>query len=355
MKYPRYAVESLIKRIIEQAEVVHKGHGRLVMNGRCPVCGDSKKSKNKKRFWVHEDDDWYAVTCYNCELRTNLVSLLKTHYPEEYEDMKLYCIEEIQSGNAFKESARSKKKENKPSSELHVFLCEFFDTHCIKLSKPCRHNKLHEKLRKFAVEKMEARNIKEKFWKDFYFCYKGKYKWRVIIPFRDENGLLYYFQGRDINPKSAPDTQKYLTSSFDGIKFPDNRMYNYYGVDETETVYACEGLLDSLFIDNALALCNANITGVNADLIKSKYRDRIWVLDNPWMDKTGYERALSLLEDGETCFIMPKDFRDCKDINDVALKMGVKKVPTQFIHDHTYSGSMDMMKLKVEMRGKWTT
>jgi hypothetical protein len=354
MKYPKHAVEGLIKRIVQNATTLQKSSGKLVMNGRCPICGDSKKSKSKKRFWLHEDDDWYAITCYNCDLRTNLTALLKTYFPQEYEEMKGYLIEEFKSGNMFRhKTSVSSKVENKPSNEIHIFLSEFFALNCLKLNKPVRNNALHEKLRKFAIKKMQERNIKEKFWKNFYFCYKGKYQWRVIIPFFDNNNLMYYFQARDINPNSTEETQKYITASFDELHFPDNRIYNYYNVDKEHPVFICEGLIDSLFLDNSIALCNANITGMNAEIIRNNFSNRIWIMDNPRKDNTGYLRILSLLEMGEKCFVIPKEYEDCKDLNDIALKLNVNILDDTLILNNIYHGSIDLAKFKIELIGKW--
>lgn len=324
------------------------------MNGRCPICGDSKKNKSKKRFWVHEDNDWYAVTCYNCDLRNNLESFLKEFYPEEYESIRLRCFDQIKSGEVFKTHAKTIVKKREVTTEINDFLKEFLEDNCIKLDEKSN-IELYEKLRLYAIKQMVKRNIKEKFWKDFYFCYKGKYRWRVIIPFKDQNNMLYYFQGRDINPKTkdAEYVQKYLTASFKDIKFPDNRLYNFYGANKEETVYICEGLIDSMFLNNSIALCNANVTGQTADLIKETFKNRVWILDNPWIDKTGYLRSLCLLNMGETCFIPPKEFRDCKDINDIAIKLNVKSVDMDIINNNLYKGSVGKMKLKVELIGKW--
>lgn len=352
MKFPSYAVENVIKKVVEQATTVHRNHGKLVMNGRCPICGDSKKFKNKKRFWVHEDDEWYAITCYNCDARTNLTAFLSEYFPEELDHLKLLCFDQIKNGNVFKKKPQEKKKVKKPTNETHEFLMDWFETHCIKLSDPSNNEKF-EKFRKFAIKKVKERNIKEKFWKDFYFCYKGDYKFRVIVPFFDDKGLVYFFQGRDIDPKSDENTLRYLTSSFDEIEFPDNKIYNFHRVVENKTVYICEGLLDSLFLKNSIALCNANVTGIASEWIRKKFSKRVWVLDNPEIDETGYERALTLLEDGETCFIMPSEHKDCKDLNDLALKLNVKEIDEEIIKDNLYTGAIGLMKVKVRFMGKW--
>ncbi|MFW6130267.1 MAG: hypothetical protein ACOC56_03710, partial [Atribacterota bacterium] len=282
MKYPKFAVESLIKSIIEQAEVKNSADGMLKINGRCPVCGDSKKSKTKKRFWVDEKDEYYSVYCYNCSFSTNLQKFLEIYYPDKFEDMKIYLFENIKSANAFKVKPNIKKEEKKPDDKVDEFLRNFFNNYCIPLDRNKKVLKKFLTVKNYAIDQMEKRNIKEKFWKTFFFCYKSKnrkedYKWRVIIPFINDDGLYYYFQGRDINPEFKSEL-KYKSASFKNIIFPNNKIYNFYHIDIDEDVYICEGLLDSLFLNNSIALCNANVFGYTFDLIEEKIKNRIWIL-----------------------------------------------------------------------------
>lgn len=349
MKFPQSSVVQVVKEILEGATVV-KHSPRLVINARCPICGDSKKSKRKKRLWIHENEDWYSIVCYNCNASTNLYSYLKEHHADKFDQLKSMCFDQIKDGTVFKKDFLAVRQPKKPTDKLDIFLRGFLRDHCFILDQP-QDTPKKEKLRKYAIKKMKDRNIPDKYWSDFYFCYKGKYKFRVIIPFVDDVGLLYYFQARDIDPN--PNELKYLTSSFDDIALPDNRIYNFHHADKNKNVLICEGMLDSLFVDNAIALCNANIKGYNIKLIKDSFPKRIWILDSPWVDKTGYERTMELLDMGEACFIMPKEHKTCKDLNDVAIKLNVKHLPYDFISSNTLSGRTGMVKLKVMMLGRW--
>jgi len=365
MKYPSYLVESIFNTVIDNATTTRKTSGRMVLRGRCPKCGDSKKKKSKARFYCLEDRTHWTVHCHNCGYTTNFESMLESFFPDQADSLKMMCFSYIKSGEIFKHKTEERVRIS-PTKEVHIFIDKYFKKNCIPLTTKNSDPK-KEKFRKYAYKKMKSRNIPERFLDNFLFCYKGekdlvKYVWRVIIPFMTKDGMYYNFQARDIHPEpnEARLNTKYLFAEFgDRIQLPDDKIYRQFQTSKNRTVYICEGILDCLFIDNAIALCNANVTGEKSDFIKDNYPDRVWVLDSPWTDKTGYERACKLLEDGESCFIMPKKYKMKdgslpKDINDLALLLNVESIPNNIINNNILTGKSGLVKLKVGKMGtKW--
>jgi hypothetical protein len=361
MKYPAHLVEGIFKSVILNATTPTKNPGRMVLRGRCPKCGDSQRKKSKARLYCLENTSHWAVHCHNCGYNTNFEKMLEEFFPEEAQNLKMLCFDQIKSGSIFKKST-SERKKREPSDEIHEYLEEYFKENCFPLGE-VQEDPKKEKFRRYAYNKMKKRNIPDHFINEFLFCYRGSgklkaYIWRVIIPFKTKDGKYYNFQSRDIHPE--PDQQrldtKYLFATFENFELPDEKIYRVHQVSPNRTVYVCEGILDCLFIENAIALCNANVSGEKADFIKETYEDRVWVLDSPWVDKTGYERACRLLEEGETCFIMPKKYRFengeyPKDINDLALLLGVKTIPLEIINENLLSGKIGLTKLKVSKMG----
>ena len=73
---------------------------------------------------------------------------------------------------------------------------------------------------------------------------------RLVIPFYDEKGKVFAAQGRAFG-KEQP---KYLT-----IKFEDRpKIFGLDRVDLTERVYVVEGPIDSLFLNNCLAVAGSD-------------------------------------------------------------------------------------------------
>jgi hypothetical protein len=355
MKFPAHVIHSIFFEIIEKAATVRKASGKTVLRGRCPICGDSK-NKYKTRFYCLENQNHWVVYCHNCGYEKSFLGFLQENYPEKADGLSLQCFEMIKSGQAF--SKRSYDKEEvkiKPNQKIHDYLTKFFNEKCIKLTEPqIEPNK--EKFRLYALKKMKDRHIPQFYINQFFFCYKGLYNWRVIIPFIDSQGLYYNFQARDIHPN--PDiyrkNKKYIFASFKDIDLPSDKIYRQHQVVKSRPVYICEGIIDCMHIENAIALCNANVTGDKSDFIRKEYPQRVWILDSPWRDQTGYERTLKLLEMGERCFIVPQKVnnKDVKDINDIAIATDQDIILHDFIEQNTIQGMVALMKLKTYKIGK---
>ena len=69
-------------------------------NFRCPICGDSKKNKNKCRGFVYEKKNKYFYRCHNCNYGTSFNKFLEKISPALHKD---YITEQ------YKEDAWRKK------------------------------------------------------------------------------------------------------------------------------------------------------------------------------------------------------------------------------------------------------
>lgn len=350
MKFPHHIIESIFFEIIELATTVRKTSGKTVLRGRCPVCGDSQTHKYKTRFYCLEGPKHWAVICHNCGLSMSFLPFLKEHFPDKANMLTMSCFDMIKSGEMFSRSKKFYKEEKiKPNQRIHNYLTAYFHRNCLKLDEKCE-DPDKEKLRKYALSCMLKRKIPKYYIKQFFFCFRGLYNWRIIIPFIDGHGCYYNFQARDIHPH--PDEKrldkKYIFANFRDIELPSDKIYRQYQVSKTRTVYICEGIIDCMHIENAISLCNANVTGDKAELIRKEYPDRVWILDSPWTDKTGYERTVKLLEMGEKCFIIPENINGVvvKDINDIAKALNTETIKHDYINSNVISGKIAIMKLK---------
>jgi hypothetical protein len=315
------------------------------------VCHEGK-SKTKKRFYLYEGDGIFKVFCHNCEYSKSFTNFLKDKFPAKYDYLSFQYFNNTDSSTLFggnKQTLQAQPIEVLPSQKIHDFFIKYFKDYCIQLNDP-QLDKKKEKLRRYALKILIDRNIPQQFIDTCFFCYKGHYQWRIIIPFINDKGLYYNFQARDIHPKPDQDRKdkKYIFANFgDMIQLPDDKIFNKYSVDASHTVYIFEGIFKSLFIKNSVAMCNANVTGCRADEIKRLFLKRVWILDSPWKDKTGLEATIKLLKMGESCFIMPLEHKDCKDMDELAKKLKVQEFSEDFIKKYTYSGEMGLLQLKM--------
>ena len=55
-------------------------------NFRCPICGDSKKHKNKCRGFLYEKRNKYFYKCHNCNVGTTFNKFLEKISPSLHRD-----------------------------------------------------------------------------------------------------------------------------------------------------------------------------------------------------------------------------------------------------------------------------
>jgi hypothetical protein len=152
---------------------------------------------------------------------------------------------------------------------------------------------------------------------------------RIIIPFIDDKGDVFGFQGRSISNSGL----RYITVLIDEDK---PKIFGLNTVDFSKTIYITEGPFDSLLIPNAIAMAGADVS--KADYLFEK--DVVFVYDNEPRNKQITNRISKHIHDGDKIVIWPTNIKE-KDINDMILA-GVPV--TQIIETHTFSGMMAKLK-----------
>lgn len=150
---------------------------------------------------------------------------------------------------------------------------------------------------KFKNKAMEYLSKRKMDYGDFYFCVKGKYANRIIIPWFNENGDRYYWNARtimeDVNPKYRLPSEE----ATDALK-----SYAIWISDwDAEKIYLTEGEIDAISLAKcgfaSAAIAGKELTDGQAELLEG--RQIVVALDNdeygvPFSIKTGKK----LIENG---------------------------------------------------------
>ena len=289
---------------------------RNLYNFRCPICGDSKKNKNKTRGYLYSVKANTNFKCHNCGTSMSFNNFLKKIDPAVH---KQYSLEKFKGGHTGRNFVVDEP-------EFHFDAPKFNQK--IDLPKASENPT--------AEEYLTGRNLDPN---NFYYAEKFK-EWvnsikptfedtkydeaRIIIPlFYNQN--LIGIQGRSLdfnNPKSV----KYIT-----VMFNDDAP-KIYGLDSIRTdapVYVTEGPFDSTFIRNAVAMC-----GADADVSKWGISNPVWIYDNEPRNREILNRIGKTIDAGEKVVIWPSNIIE-KDINDMVVSgLDVQSV----IESNTYSG-----------------
>ena len=306
---------------------------KKVKNGlwtfRCPYCGDSKKNKNKTRGYIFQVKGDHVFKCHNCGITRSFSNFLKDHVPHVYDE---YVMERYKEGTIGK---------NVPKPDLTQFISKpKFEKKTIDLEPLSCLNNFHV-AKKYILD----RGIPENKLDRLYYCPNFK-EWtntqkqtfsdttndeeRIIIPLNDTDGNLIGFQGRSLSPNAK---MRYITVMLDEDA---PKLYGLDHINKNETIYIVEGPLDSLFLENAVAMCGSDV-----DIRSFGWSDYIWVYDNEPRSRQITNKISKSIDAGDAVVIWPRSIKE-KDLNDMVTSgINVKNV----IQSNVYQG----LKAKLQL------
>ena len=339
-------IEEKVQRILDSKFKKDSFYKRQIdhfsdrINFACPFCGDSLRDPRKKRFNIYLNS--LSCHCFNCNHHSGINSFLK-QFDEELSSEDKIQVHEIQQS--------AKKFERRLSNKQSSFAFQLLDKLAIpkkimfgvlNLTTPYKSQECSDYL--------NSRNINIKQWK--YFAYNEKTKELYILNI-NSNDRIIGMQIRQLDPNSRK--SRYLTRSLSKIysemfkkdisvliekllKSMDNGdkyimeedgieniqanldrlsgLFNVMNVDMNIPLTIVEGPIDSLFLQNSIALQGATKLNDYFDDMKMVR----FLFDN---DKTGKEHALNKLKSNKKTFLWGMYFKKMniknkvKDINDL--------------------------------------
>ena len=301
---------NLISTRLEKFKKVKDG----LYNFRCPVCGDSKKNKNKTRGYLYKVKNNINFKCHNCGANSSLSNFLKMI---DVETHKSYVLEKFKEGKTGKSTPIKQPEFNfkKPVFNTKIDLPSAFD---VERTRLYLNNRAIFDGKFYYAEKFKewVNSVKPNSFEDTRYDEP-----RIVIPLYQDKKLIG-IQGRALD--SSP--VKYLTIMIDE-EAP--KIYGLDSIDKDLPIYVVEGPFDSTFIDNCVALC-----GSDGDVGCLEGSSLIFVYDNEPRNKEIVNRIGRTIERGDRLVIWPNGIKQ-KDINDMILAgLNVKDV----IKSNTYQG-----------------
>jgi hypothetical protein len=145
-----------------------------------------------------------------------------------------------------------------------------------------------------------------------------------VIPFFDREGNFFAFQGRAFG-KEQP---KYITIKFDDTK---EKIYGLDRIDLNKPIMITEGPIDSLFLDNAIALAGADAN------IKINHEQCTMIFDNEPRNEQIVNRMVKAVDKKFNVAVFPKTLK-YKDINDMIIAGKTSAEIQTIISNNTYCG-----------------
>jgi transcription elongation factor Elf1 len=302
------------------------------INFRCPVCGDSQKSRVKARGWLLEKNNSFHFYCHNCYASKTFKTFLKDVDNLVYNDyvtekyMKNAKDEKLQPLDQMKSSKPEFSKYVNPLKSIKKISQLAFD-HPVKQYIEKRQIPTSQHYRLYYAPKFMT-------WINSIIPNKfpnvEKDEPRLIIPFIDGEGKVFGLSARGFKPNGL----RYITIMFEERP----KVFGLDKVDFNKRYFVVEGAIDSMFLSNAVAMAGAdgNVSGLKNP------ENAIFVFDSEPRNKEIHKRMEKIIRNGHSICIWPSNLPG-KDINEMILN-GIEDVE-KVILTNTYKGLEANLKL----------
>lgn len=290
-----------------------------VANFRCPLCGDSTKSANKRRgyFFYDRDADCFRFKCHNC----NQMNGWSFEFWLKKFDERLsneYGMEKFKAlGNTKSRPLPGLKPLPKLTQTARI------GTVAAKRDENLLGNMIRLDLlppEHKARQYVEWRGLPESTFALLYYTKRFREDLklfetdpekqlkipddeRLVIPFWTQDGRMKIVQGRAFDDNAA---LRYATVK---PKDEDTKVYGEDRVNFHKTKLVVEGPIDSLFLPNCMASADADLLSVKGD---------IYIPDNQYRNPQVCDGIQKMIDKGVKVVLFPPDV-PWKDINDMLM------------------------------------
>lgn len=290
-----------------------------VANFRCPLCGDSTKSANKRRgyFFYDRDHDCFRFKCHNCH---NMNGWSFEFWLKKF-DERLSTEYNMEKFRLLGDTSGRPLPSLKPLPKLTQ--TARIGSVAAKRDESLLGNMLRLDLLPpdhKARQYVQWRGLPESTWSLLYYTQRFREDLklfetdpekqlkipddeRLVIPFWTQDGRMKIVQGRAFD-KNA--TLRYATVK---PKDEDTKVYGEDRVNIHKTKLVVEGPIDSLFLPNCMASADADLLSVKGD---------IYIPDNQYRNPQVCDGIQKMIDKGVKVVLFPPDV-PWKDINDMVM------------------------------------
>ena len=300
----------------------------FTFNCRCIICGDSAKKSKKARGYFFQNKNNLMYKCHNCDASMYFGTFLKNI-----------------DGMLHKQYMFEKYSEGQSLSNANTLVNVKFEQPQFKSSEEKLLDNILDRLDTLedsneAIEFCIKRKIPRSKFKELYYIknikdivqLNDKYKVsiqseepRLVIPFYDDSGHLAGVTCRALRGEAL----RYVT-----VRVQENvpLIFGLRNVNRSQKVFVTEGPLDSLFLDNCIAVSGTALSKTTS--IGIEHSNLVMIFDNQPRNKEVCKIIEKNINDGYSVVIWPQSIEE-KDINDMVLAgRNVKNI----INENVYRG-----------------
>ncbi len=305
-------------------------------------CEEATYGKLKTRAYILPAGDHMNVYCHHCGMSHRLSTFMHDLDPNLYQEYRLETFKEAHAPDKkisivfpdFEEPPEQKPTQN---DDTIIWVQDLPMTHPVR--KYVQTRKIPEEFfskigvvadfNAFAGKYMDS------------FKEKKKVYPRLILPFFDKDGSVSMYSCRAFG-KEQP---KYIKLK---VKDQTDHIYGLWRIDENKDIFALEGQIDSLFLDNAIAVGSADYSSRYLE----EHKDKIIVVPDSDYKRNPqvFQSLMKVVDAGFRIALMPESI-PWKDINDCVAKGGYQgKVIQDILLNNISSGVAAKLELNYRKR-----
>lgn len=284
-----------------------KAKSGMVWQFSCPICGDSQTRKHLARGYIYPKDNELRYTCHNCGINMSFPFFLKKLNPNLY---KHYKLEKFKPKKFIDVGVESYKKIHQKESKKKGTIEELFSPLSEKANQYLDDRQISKRDDIFFISDISL--VKKYLPNEDVDLPKDE---RIIFPIRNRKKEIVGISARSINPKEK---MRYVL-----LKLKEEPLiFGLDKIDISKQVYVVEGAIDSLHLENAVAVNGSDLKKVSEIIPKE---NQILIFDNQPKNKEIIKKMLSACEEGHKLVIWPKNLLE-KDINQMNKIYGIEKI-----------------------------
>jgi hypothetical protein len=311
----------------------YMGNGKSRFNHSC-----ERADSNKKRAYMLNYKGHVFMKCHHCGVSVSLPKFLAEIDPNLAAEFRMEMFREGVYTSPKPAPEPVKPPVTKPRDGLFDGLVSFKE---LARTHPARQYLVR---RQIPENKMDLFYLCPKFYswagriEDSFLKFKEQVP-RLVLPLYDQDRALIGFSCRAFGREEP----KYINLKVDKSK---EFIFGLDVVDVSKPIIAVEGQIDSLFLENSIAVGSANY---DLDFVNS-HDNVIIVPDNDFRrNKSVCDQIRKAIQRGRKIALLPAHYK--KDINDIVKK---DKIPPEelvrYILSHQKMGTEALLELTLEKK-----
>lgn len=302
---------------------------------RCPICGDSHKDTTKARGYFYPHKDTIRFRCHNCGAGDSFYKFLEKF------DSTLFAEYKLERFREKKNNVRILKQLTPPPKPpvIHRKPKQRKTLYGAPRLADLQHN--HPAILYVRERMIPPEKVREVYFTDDIGSiakqlsgYEDTYFGRephILFPFINEDEELTHIQGRAIG-KDIKKSRRFVSLE---VIADTPKVFGMNKIDHDKPVIVVEGPIDSLFLDNCVAMGGSDI-----DYSLFNEFNTIFVYDNEPRNREIIFRMERAVRNSFNVCVWPNTIKPKEDINDM-IKRGLKP---EEIHSIILANSFRGMK-----------